>query len=146
MNGFVDRTVNQSFENVVIFCNATGNPLPKITWKLGNEKIDGVGYLDDVKACNIRKQGFFFLKGMRKNRLAICDMSYKKHEGTYTCIASNIVSSVSVSMKVHIYCEYLSKPDFALQFVLCDINKLLAKSKCITGINASVSECIMIKA
>ncbi|XP_065058967.1 vascular endothelial growth factor receptor 2-like [Rhopilema esculentum] len=106
VSGFVDRTVNQSFENVVFLCNATGNPLPKITWKLGNKKIDSVGYLDDIKACNIRKQGFFFLNGMQKNRLAICDMSYKKHEGTYTCTASNIVSSASVSMKVHIY----SKP------------------------------------
>ena len=82
---------------VELWCQATGNPPPSITWYFYK---DGKGVGEQVNKennnldgnsdnCKNRKTGYYFLSGDDTSRLVICNPEFEQHLGKYQCIASN---------------------------------------------------------
>ena len=71
-------------ENVTLFCNASGNPMPNITWtRVGGEKSYG-------------------------ETLSLPHITRSEH-GTLTCVASNGVEQpATASFNIDVQCEYFS--------------------------------------
>lgn len=100
--GFESRTLNQTKKNAMIFCNASGNPLPLIEWKFRGRPISGDGIVKEVGDCSTRKQGRYFINQSGRKKLVVCDMSYKIHQGSYECSAKNQLGTTVSTMFVKI--------------------------------------------
>lgn len=75
-----DQLLNES-DPLILFCNATGNPTPNITW----EKIGGSG------------------RSFESSQMLYINQTSKMDEGTYRCTADNgIGSSVNATALVRI--------------------------------------------
>ena len=90
------RLMAEERQNVTIFCNASGQPQPKVTWS----KTVG----------NLTKERTSVVKGA----LTICKVA-KSDGGTYVCRAQNILGSVSVAARspsngASISINFLSQP------------------------------------
>ena len=92
-----DQRVNES-DTLSVFCNASGNPTPNITWR----KLD--------------KSSPAFPSG---NILKITSVN-KTEAGMYECRANNgIRNNDTASFKVTVNCEYVGSV-CAVRFVLCN--------------------------
>ena len=78
------RLMAEEGQNVTIFCNASGQPQPKVTWS------KAVG--------SLTKERTFVVRGA----LTICKVT-KSDGGTYLCRAQNILGSVSVAAQLVIF-------------------------------------------
>ena len=86
----------------MIFCNASGNPLPLIEWKFRGRPISGDGIVKEVGDCSTRKQGRYFINQSGRKKLVVCDMNYKIHQGSYECSAKNQLGTTVSTMFVKI--------------------------------------------
>ena len=92
--------------NAVLLCNASGNPLPLVKWKFRGSDIIGNGIIRKVEDCSTRKQGRYFIDLSGRRQLVICDMDYKKHQGSYECTAENKLGTIRSLMFIKILCEF----------------------------------------
>ena len=95
---------------VELWCQATGNPKPSITWYFYK---DGKGDREQVNKenkdlggnianCNNRRKGYYFLSRDDHSRLVICSPEFEQHQGKYQCHASNKVSSMDKDAYVNV--------------------------------------------
>ena len=75
--------MNES-DTLSVFCNASGNPAPTITW---------------------RKVGASGSSVTSGNTMEITNVSHEKDSGFYECIASNIVQSDTGRFKITVNCK-----------------------------------------
>ena len=75
----VDQTVLES-ATIALYCNATGNPTPKITWI---------------------RDGKIVVKG---NTLSF--EVNRTHSGKYWCLAENVLNSTNASANLDVWCKY----------------------------------------
>ena len=108
ISNFADLALNQATDRALITCDVTGNPLPVVSWKFKNEKLDLTKSLLSLKDCSSRTSGVYLVGGNpQRNRIAICQLNYKIHQGEYTCIAKNKVSRTKKRINVVIYGKFL---------------------------------------
>lgn len=96
IENFVNTTISQDDKkNHFISCKVTGNPKPTIKWKVNNLDINGKG--GSGSGCKNLVPGIYLVEG-REDTVVICSINFKKHSGSYECIASNIVGTVVKKM------------------------------------------------
>ena len=95
-----------------LFCNATGNPKPKITWYFDKDgqtnqvNEAGSGLQGDPDKCKSRNDHFYFLQRTDPKHLVICNPK-KRHTGRYTCHASNSLNQKAEgSVFINVQSEY----------------------------------------
>ena len=99
----MDITVSQeSKENLKIFCNASGNPMPKLSWKHNNNSITSLPTINNIEDCKSRKTGIYQHKN-KDNVLIICNLNFLDHSGQYECRAENTLSSVVETLELTVY-------------------------------------------
>ena len=99
-------TVSQNDKkNLRIFCNATGNPEPAITWKKDGKLLDGLTVVNGINQCRTLKKGIYIRK--KRRSLVICNLNFQDHGGTYECRAKNVVADVKESMNLLVYGKLL---------------------------------------
>ena len=99
IENFVNTTVSQDDKkDHFISCKVTGNPKPTIKWKVNNLDINGIS-LDggSGSGCENLVSGVYMVGG-RDDTVVICSIDFKKHSGSYECIASNKVGTVEKKM------------------------------------------------
>lgn len=101
INGTVSA---QGGEMVNFTCFASGNPVPTITWYLGNEpaSLPSTVLIENVTAFLTPGGNLSFTEGNVTSTLHISDISYLRHEGEYICSAMNngSVSQESVYLSI----------------------------------------------
>lgn len=80
-----NTTVNET-DDLALFCNASGNPIPRITWSFLGDSV--------------------YIKHVSNNTLFLRDVN-RNQTGNYRCTASNGVKSPAVSdVLVKVNCKY----------------------------------------
>ena len=94
-----------------LFCNATGNPKPKLTWyfykdgKAIQVNKAGNGLQGDPDGCKKRTDDFYFLQSNDPKSLVICNPK-KRHTGQYKCHAANFLDEKEGSVFINVQSEY----------------------------------------
>ena len=96
---FVNSTLSQDDKkHHFISCKVTGNSKPTIKWKVNNLDIYGVSLSGSSgSGCENLVPGVYLVGG-RDDTIVICSINFKKHSGSYECIASNKVGTVEKKM------------------------------------------------
>eukprot|EP00111_Clytia_hemisphaerica_P018541 TCONS_00054846-protein len=101
---FEDMSVSQNDrKNLRIFCNATGNPAPVITWTKDGKLLDDLTVINGINQCRTLKKGIYIRK--KKRSLVICNLNFKDHGGTYECCAKNALADVKESLELLVYAK-----------------------------------------
>jgi len=96
----------------ILSCNATGIPIPTITWTMNNMTI----YADDIKVIEESSKA-----GVKISNLTILNFE-TADTGVYNCIANKSDGSVLVSSDIRLISKYLC-PTYApsLKLNLCTL-------------------------
>ena len=100
-----------SLSQTQLFCNATGNPKPDLTWYFikDGEAMQvnkaGSGLQGDPDKCKKRIDDFYFLQSDDPRHLVICNPK-KKHTGQYKCHAANFLDEKEGSVFINVQSEY----------------------------------------
>ena len=87
--------------------------MPSLTWKFRGGIIDENMIISEIKDCQTRTPGFYYIAESHKSNLVICNLDYKKFQGKYECLAKNRVGSDEsrFSVIIHGKLEVLSSWD-----------------------------------
>ena len=75
---------------MTFFCNASGNPLPKITWTIDGNSVD---------TSNSSRMNLFY----EGKRLTVKNVS-RRNSGVYRCVAENSIGNVTsngITLRIH---------------------------------------------
>ena len=98
INNFIDLTILQDeVVNTNLTCNLSGNPPPLVTWKHNGVFLSSIPGLESIEECKNASAGIYKTSEV-VNELILCQLDYKQHQGSFECIASNKVDTVSKKM------------------------------------------------
>ena len=81
-----------------ITCVVTGNPKPDIQWKF-NGQLKTFKNIAGIDKCNITNQGTYLQSG-KPEKLILCKLDFSVHQGLYTCIAKNKLTTIEASREL----------------------------------------------
>ena len=77
---------------MTFFCNASGNPLPRITWTINGNSVD---------TSNSSRMNLFY----EGKQLTVKNVS-RRNSGVYRCVAENSIGNVtSKGTTLRVYCK-----------------------------------------
>ena len=100
--GFKNVSVNQDVnKTITLKCNVSGNPRPDVKWEHRGKSLNYKHKINNVGDCSASVQDIYLKEGS-DDTLYICGLDYKKHSGSFTCVATNIVNTTSKNMMLSV--------------------------------------------
>lgn len=99
-----NKTVTESLHTIAVelFCNISGNPLPKVTWLRNDRTFEQIPLTESN--CKNIQPGYYYYKDVPQ-KLIICN-PLRTHTALYTCFAKNQLGNKSRNAYLDVLCEF----------------------------------------